>query len=158
MRNEREGSAFWHAVWTRLQKDPAAASAVAYFWVIAVGFAHLFGSGMAFNLNVIDLASPSDFLVAGVRQAWIVRQQRAKPVGSIAADCVMDPGAIDQEVDAAALSKVAGPANRRAVVHLVADGRIGPAVAQEADRRLDLRAGETPVRGGNAMQDGCLHV
>ena len=38
------------------------------------------------------------------------------------------------------------------------NGRIGPAVEQEADRCLDLRAGETPVRGGNAMQHGCLHV
>jgi len=34
----------------------------------------------------------------------------------------------DQQVDAVALPEVAGPANRRAVVHLVADGRIGPAV------------------------------
>jgi hypothetical protein len=60
-------------------------------------------------------------LIACVRQAWIVRQQRAKPVGSIAADRVMDPGAIDQQVDAVALPEVAGPANRRAVVHLVAE-------------------------------------
>ena len=81
MRNEREGSAFWHAVWTRLQKDPAAASAVAYFWVIAVGFAHLFGSGMAFNLNVIDLASPSDFLVAGVRDPLVTLLSSVSGVG-----------------------------------------------------------------------------
>src|SRR6202011_2509261 len=75
-----------------------------------------------------------------------------------AADRVMDPGAIDQQIHAVALLEVAGPADRRAVVYLVADGRIGPPVEQEADRRLDLRAGETPVRGGNAMQHGCLHV
>ena len=34
--------------------------------------------------------------VACVRQAWIVRQQRANPVEAIAADRVMDPGAIYQ--------------------------------------------------------------
>jgi hypothetical protein len=38
------------------------------------------------------------------------------------------------------------------------NGRIGPAVEQKADRCLDLRAGETPVRVGNAMQHGCLHA
>lgn len=97
-------------------------------------------------------------LIACVRETWIVRQQRAKPVGSIAANRVMDLGAIDQQVDVVALPEVAGPANRRAVLYLVADGRIGPAVEQEADRRLNLRAGETRVRGGNAMQNGCLHV
>ena len=96
--------------------------------------------------------------IACVRQAWIVRQQHANPVGSIAADRVMDPGTIDQQVDAVAPPEVPGPANRCAVVHLVADSRIGPAVEQEADRRLDLRAGETPVRGGNAMQHRCPHV
>ena len=33
--------------------------------------------------------------IACIRKAWIVRQQHANPVGSIAADRIMDPGAID---------------------------------------------------------------
>jgi hypothetical protein len=55
------------AAWAQLREDPAKAAGIAYVWLTAVGFAHLFGSGMAFGLNVIDLASPSDFLLAGLR-------------------------------------------------------------------------------------------
>jgi len=48
-------------------KEPAAFAGLAYFWLSAVGFACLFGKGMVFGINIIDLCSPSDFLVAGVR-------------------------------------------------------------------------------------------
>ena len=52
-------------------------------------------------------------------------------------------GAIDQQVDAVGLPEVS-PANRRAVVHHVSDGRIGPAVEQEAERRLDCERVKRP--------------
>jgi hypothetical protein len=63
----RPPEGFWFLVWGKVREEPAQAAALAYFWLIAVGFAHLFGSGMAFSINIIDLASPADFLVAGLR-------------------------------------------------------------------------------------------
>jgi hypothetical protein len=63
--------AFWVKAWAKLRDEPAQAAALAYFWLVAVGFAHLFGSGMAFDINIIDLASPGDFLVAGLRDPFV---------------------------------------------------------------------------------------
>ena len=57
-----------------------------------------------------DGAAPSRVFIACVRQAWIVRQQHANPVGPIAADGVMDPGALDQQVNTVALPEVPRPA------------------------------------------------
>jgi hypothetical protein len=53
--------------------------------------------------------------IACIRQAWIVRQQHANPVGSIAADCVVDPGSVDQQVDAGALPEVGRPSQSACV-------------------------------------------
>ncbi len=62
---------FWIKAWNKLREEPAQAAALAYFWLVAVGFSHLFGSGLAFEINIIDLASPGDFLVAGLRDPFI---------------------------------------------------------------------------------------
>src|SRR4051794_20773188 len=65
------GQTLIKAAWASVLEDPAKAAGIAYVWLTAVGFAHLFGSGMAFGLNVIDLASPSDFLLAGLRDPFV---------------------------------------------------------------------------------------
>jgi hypothetical protein len=63
---------FWAQLWKKVRNQPATAAAMAYFWIVAVGFAHLLGSGLAFRINVIDLASPSDFLVAALRDPLVI--------------------------------------------------------------------------------------
>lgn len=59
------------AAWNKVREEPAQAAASAYFWLLAVGFAYLFGTGLAFDVNVIDFASASDFLVAGLRNPLV---------------------------------------------------------------------------------------
>ncbi len=66
-----DGAVLLQSAWAEIKKEPGKLAAIAYVWLTAVGFAHLFGSGMAFGLNVIDLASPSDFLLAGVRDPFV---------------------------------------------------------------------------------------
>jgi hypothetical protein len=58
---------FFAAAWKLVKKDPSKAAAIAYLWLTAVGVGRLFGTGIAFGLNAVDWASPSDFLVAGIR-------------------------------------------------------------------------------------------
>jgi hypothetical protein len=59
------------AFWFLVDKEPIRLLAIAYGWLVAVGFAHLFGTGFAFGLNVVDLASPTDFLIAGLRDPFV---------------------------------------------------------------------------------------
>lgn len=59
------------SAWASAPHDPTKVMAVGYVWLSVVGFVHLMGSGMAFDLNVIDLASASDFLVAGFRDPFV---------------------------------------------------------------------------------------
>jgi hypothetical protein len=66
------GGRLLSAAWSEILQEPTKLAGVAYLWFVAVGFAHLFGSGMAFDLNVIDLASPSDFLVSGLRNPFVI--------------------------------------------------------------------------------------
>jgi len=60
------------ATWKVIREDPAKGLGIVYLWFTAVGFARLFGSGIAFGINAIDLASPADFLTAGVRDPFAV--------------------------------------------------------------------------------------
>lgn len=60
------------AAWRTILKDPAKAAALGYFWLTALGFCRIFGNGCAFGINAVDLASPSDFLVAGLRDPLVV--------------------------------------------------------------------------------------
>lgn len=60
------------AAWKHVLKEPAKVAALAYFWITAVGFARTFGNTMPFGINAIDLASPSDFLLAGLRDPLVV--------------------------------------------------------------------------------------
>jgi hypothetical protein len=69
--SEAHHAGFWDVTWKKMREEPAQAAALAYFWLVCVGFAHLFGTGFAFDINVIDLASPADFLVAGLRDPFV---------------------------------------------------------------------------------------
>lgn len=51
----------------QILKDPSKAAGFAYLWLTAVGFTRVFGDGIHFGVNTVDLASPSDFLLAGLR-------------------------------------------------------------------------------------------
>lgn len=53
--------------WQSMHLEPGKWAALGYAWLSAVGFAHLFGNGIAFGVNIIDLATVNDFLVAGIR-------------------------------------------------------------------------------------------
>ena len=61
----------WASVRRYVQDDPGKAAALIYLWLTAVGFARLFGTGMAFGINAIDLSSASDFLLAGFRDPFV---------------------------------------------------------------------------------------
>lgn len=50
-----------------VRDDPTRVLSLGYAWLTAVGFARLFGNGAEFGINAIEIASPSDFLVAGLR-------------------------------------------------------------------------------------------
>ena len=60
------------AAWKSLLAEPAKAVGLADFRLTAIGFARLFGTGIAFGFNPIDLAAPTDFLVAGLRDPLVV--------------------------------------------------------------------------------------
>lgn len=62
---------FLTAARNEILKEPSKAAAVAYLWLTAVGFARIFGIGWAFGVNAIDFTSPSDFLLAGVRDPFV---------------------------------------------------------------------------------------
>jgi len=62
---------FLTAVRREILKEPSKAAGVAYLWLTAVGFTRVFGGGMAFGVNTVDLASPSDFLLAGLRDPLV---------------------------------------------------------------------------------------
>lgn len=55
----------------QILKDPSKAAGLAYLWLTAVGFTRIFGDGMSFGVNTVDLASPSDFLLAGLRDPMV---------------------------------------------------------------------------------------
>ena len=52
-------------------RQPPVLAGLLYSWVTAVGFAHLFGTGLGIGVNVIDLASTSDFLTSGLRDPFV---------------------------------------------------------------------------------------
>jgi hypothetical protein len=66
------GAEILDSAWKLIRKDPGKGLTLAYLWLTAVGFARLFGTGIGFGINAIDLASPTDFLVAGLRDPFAV--------------------------------------------------------------------------------------
>lgn len=69
---ESNEDTFLSSAWRAIHKEPAKAAALAYFWIIAIGYARTFGNTMHFGINLVDLASPSDYLLAGVRDPIVV--------------------------------------------------------------------------------------
>jgi len=54
-------------LWIHALKHPPILGGVMYAWLTAVGFAHLFGTGIGIGVNLVDLAATSDFLLSGLR-------------------------------------------------------------------------------------------
>jgi hypothetical protein len=75
------GTSFMGAARHHILEEPAKGVALAYLWLTALGYTRTFGDGIAFGVNAIDLASPSDFLLAGLRDPIVVLVAAVSGIG-----------------------------------------------------------------------------